>query len=136
MVTMWSYGEDYTPFNVVDRMTLERMYQLFLKNSKMNKLTLPNGLTVDFESMEVQDTKDVGYRSEAFSEFGLKREKAPEDDTLIISYPIQRGESPQERADREKQQKEQSEYGYDGDIIIYEEIKEAEEIPWFEQLRF
>ena len=88
--TMWSYG-DWTPFNIVDRLTLQRMYQLFLKSEKMNKLTLPSGLSVDFELMEVQETKggDAGFRSEAFSEFGLKREKALETaNENVTSYPI------------------------------------------------
>lgn len=93
MDTMWSYSDEYIPFNVVDRMTLERLYQMFLKVRKMNKVTLPSGLSVDFELMEVQDTKDVGFRSEAFSEFGLKREKVPEPTGEIIIYPLQRGES-------------------------------------------
>ena len=92
MDTMWSYGE-WIPFNVVDRLTLQRMYQLFLKSEKMNKLTLPSGMNVDFELMEVQETKGgeaAGFRSEAFSEFGLKREKTlePTKPPEVISYPI------------------------------------------------
>ena len=88
MITMWSYGEEYKPFNVIDRMTLERSFQIFRKNPTIDlKLTLSNGFTVNFETMEVQDTKDVGFRSESFSEFGLKREAA-EPTGEVISYPL------------------------------------------------
>ena len=43
----WSFGNDYKPFPIIDRITIERNYQSFKSEPASRFCVLSNGFTVD-----------------------------------------------------------------------------------------